>query len=154
MYQLKARQPLPKMFFDKTDVVIAVAGCARIAVMNGAKVISMDVYNNRPLVVMGYNTIDSNIRSKDNKYGKSLSETLDDVLVNRLYDTAPQMEIKRGSKGYDYQVEFATPPDKHYYNVQGVILPIRSLYAIVIKILLFFDLVNLCSIIRYRMTRK
>lgn len=154
MYQLKARQPLPKMFFDKTDVVIAVAGCARIAVMNGAKVISMDVYNNRPLGVMGYNTIDSNIRSKDNKYGKSLSETLDDVLVNRLYDTAPQMEIKRGSKGYDYQVEFATPPDKHYYNVQGVILPIRSLYAIVIKILLFFDLVNLCSIIRYRMTRK
>ena len=154
IYQLKARQPIPKMFFDKTDVVIAVAGCASIAWVNGAKVISMDVYNKTPLGVMGYNTKDSNIRSKDNKYSKSLSETLDDVLVNRLYDTAPQMEIKPSNKGYDYQVEFVTPPDKHYYNVQGVILPIRSLYAIIIKILLFFDLVNLCSVIRYRMTRK
>lgn len=154
MYQLKARQPLPKMFFDKTDVIIATAGCARIAAMTGARVISMDVYNNTPLGVMCYNTIDCNIRSKSNEYSKSLSETLDDVLVNKLYDKEPQMEIKRGDKGYDYQMEFATLSEKRYYNVQGVILPIRALYAIIIKILLFFDLVNLCSVIRYRMTRK
>ena len=154
MYQLSARQPIPKVFFDKTDVIIATAGCARIAAMTGARVISMDVYNNTPLGVMCYNTIDSNIRSKDNKYGKSLSETLDDVLVNKLYDKEPQMEIKRGDKGYDYQMEFATLSDKRYYNVQGVILPIRALYAIIIKILLFFNFVNLCSVIRYRMTKK
>lgn len=153
MYQLSARQPIPKMFFDKTDVVIAVAGCASIAVMSGAKVISMDIYNNTPLGVMGYNTKDASIRSKDNKYGKSLSETLDDVLVNKLYDKEPQIEIKKGDKGYDYQVEFTTHSDKHYYNVQGVILPIRLLYAVVIKILLFFNLVNLCSVIRYKMIK-
>lgn len=154
MYQLKARQPLPKMFFDKTDVIIAVAGCASIALVNGAKVISMDVYNNVPLGVMGYNTKDSNIRSKDNKYSKSLSETLDDVLVNRLYDTAPQMEIKPSNKGYDYQVEFATFPDKRYYDEKKYVLTKCPLSKYWERILLYLDMVSICSLIRYKNRRK
>lgn len=153
-YELCARQPIPKMFFDKTDVVIAVAGCARIAAMNGAKVISMDVSDNRPLGVMGYNTTDSNMRSDSNEYSKSLPETLDDVLINRLYDKAPTMDIKRGDKGYDYQLSFAVPSDGNYYDVKKICKRTRKIQYFILRILLFFNQLSFCSYMRYHINKK
>ena len=150
MYQLNARQPIPKMFFDKTDVVIATAGCANISARYGAKVISMDVYNKTPLGVLGYNTLDANIRSDGNKYKKTLSETLEDIFVNCLYKSKPQLENKRDSKGFEYQLRCASLSDRQYYDVHNLILPMKSLYTIITKILLSFNMVALCSAIRYR----
>lgn len=154
MYQLNARQPIPMMFFDKTDVVVAVSGCARIAARNGAKVISMDVYNNRPLGVLGYTTTDTNMRSGSNEYSKSLPETLDDVLVNRLYDTAPPMEIKRGSRRFDYQLGCVTSADRQYYDVKKICVRIRNIKDFILRILLFFNQVGFCSFMRYHFAHK
>ena len=81
-------------------------------------------------------------------------ETLDDVLVNRLYDTAPQMEIKPSNKGYDYQVEFATFPDKRYYDVKKYVLTKCPLSKYWERILLYLDMVSICSLIRYKNRRK
>lgn len=151
---IPAQQPIPKMFFDKSDVVVATAGCAYMSYLFGAKVISMDIYKNLPLGVLGYTTRDGNLRSADNHNNLSLSDTLENVLVKGMYKRQPSLTITPSDKGLDYHMTYVTPSDGKYYDVSHVVMPISKLYAIVIKVFLSLDMVGACSKIRYRLLKK
>lgn len=151
---IPSRQPIPKMFFDKCDVVVATAGCAYMAFLFGVRVISTDVYNNIPLGVLGYTTRDGNLRSADNHNNLSLSDTLENVLVKNMYKGMPSLTITPSDKGFDYHMTYVTPPDGNYYDVSHIVMPMRSLYTIPIKLFLFFNMVGACSKIRYRLLKK
>lgn len=150
LYVFESRQPIPSVFFEKTDVVIATAGCANICWRYGAKVISIDVYNGNPLGVLGYDTKDSNLRSKDNTYSLSLSDTLDNVLVMKKYDKEIPMDYPITTKGFDYQLKFAVPSDAKYYDVSLINKTVRSKHDVLIRSLLFFNQVGVCSSMRYQ----
>ena len=145
---ISSRRPIPKRFYDITDVVIATAGCAGASFRNGAKVISMDVFNNNPLGVLGYDTIDTNIRSNNNHYNLSLSETLENVLVKKKYEGNPIYTFPKG-RGFDYHLRFATLSDGKYYDVEKINIPRNGKISFLIKL----DLVGLCSEYRYFMHR-
>lgn len=149
LYVVASRQPIPSVFFEKTDVVIATAGCANIGWKYGAKVISIDVYSGNPLGVLGYDTKDSNLRSKDNTYSLSLSETMDNVLVTKKYEKETSMDYPITTKGFDYQLTFAVPSDAKYYDVSKIDNTVRSKHDVLIRSLLFFNQVGVCSSMRY-----
>lgn len=151
---ISGRQPIPKMFFDKSDVVVATAGCAYMSFLFGAKVISMDVYNSIPLGILGYTTRDGNLRSVDNHNKLSLSDTLENVLVKKMYKGRPSLTITPSCKGLDYHMTYVIPPDGKYYDVCHIGIPIRWLYAMLIKAFLSLNMVGLCSEIRYLLLRK
>ena len=151
---IPSQQPIPKSFFDKTDVVIGTAGCANLSFRYGAKVISMDINNMKPLGVLGFDTTDRNIRSENNHYDLSLSETLENLLTNKKYEGNSILEIPSSPKGHDYHLTFVTHPDGKYYDVSHIVMPMRTKYARIIKILLYFNLVRFCSEIRYRIIKN
>lgn len=142
---VSSRQPIPKLFFDMTDVVIATAGCANISFQYGAKVIAMDVNNKNPLGVIGYDTIDRNIRSYNNTYSLSLNETLKNVLLLKKYDGSPTLDFPKSSKGYDYQMKFATFSDGLYYNIDNIAISKKGMIPLMLRL----NLVSLCSALRY-----
>ena len=143
---IPSQQPIPKRFFDMTDVVIATAGCANISFRHGAKVIAMDVENNVPLGVLGYDTRDRNIRSENNPYCLSLFETLENVLVKKRCEGSPVLDFPKSNNGYDYQLKFATLSDGRYYDVDKVFTHQRR----VISFLLKLNLISFCSALRYK----
>ncbi|MBQ5474502.1 MAG: hypothetical protein IIT65_07315, partial [Lachnospiraceae bacterium] len=136
------------------DVVIGTAGCANLSFRYGAKVISMDINNMKPLGVLGFDTTDRNIRSENNHYDLSLSETLENLLTNKKYEGNSILEIPSSPKGHDYHLTFVTHPDGKYYDVSHIVMPMRTKYARIIKILLYFNLVRFCSEIRYRIIKN
>lgn len=117
--------PIPQLLFDLSDVVIATAGCARISFHAGAKTISMDVENNRPLGVLGYTTIDTAFGSQSNETRIGLFEHLSDVLIKKKYNGKPCMDIENEVEqhGYDYHISFAFKSDGIYFD--GV-MPYRA----------------------------
>ncbi len=151
---LASRQPIPKIFYNHCDVIIATAGCANMSFRYGAKVISMDVYNSVPLGVLGYDTRDRNLRSNNNHYNMSLEETLEKVLVNREYECHPKLEIPYSGKGLKYQVTFLAKADKNYYNVRNIEMTNRKAYSLATRVLLYFNMIDLCTKIRYKKAGK
>lgn len=149
IYVIESRQPIPSVFFEKTDVVIATAGCASIGWKYRAKVISMDVYDGNPLGVLGYDTKDRNLRSQDNSYCLSLSETLENVLVRNKYKNKAFVDYPITIKGFDYHLKFTVPADSKYYDVSMIDKTVRSKHDMLIRSLLFFNLVGVCSSMRY-----
>lgn len=144
LIMVPSRQPIPRRFFEIADVVIATAGCAIISYRHGAKVIAMDVYNNNPLGVLGYDTSDSNIRSVNNHYSLSLHKTLENVLLQKKYDGLPVLEIQKSNKGFDYQLSFSTVSDGQYFNVENAFIPHKGIVPFLLKC----NMVNICS--KYR----
>lgn len=151
---VSGRQPIPKIFFDKSDVVVATAGCAYMSFLYGAKVISIDVYNSNPLGVLGYDTMDVNLRSVDNHNKLSLCDTLENVLVKKMYKGKPTLMIELSDKGFDYHMTYATAADGKYYDVCHINMPISRLYAMLIKVFLSLNMVKTCSKLRYLFLKK
>ena len=150
LYIIPSQQPIPQIFYDLSDVIVATAGCANISFLYGAKVISIDVINHTPLGVMGYDTLDSNLRSPENTYNKSLSETLEAVLEKGKYKyTNPLIPSARKSVGYEEQITYARNSDCVYYDMRNVKTHV-SLKRLVMKLLLSIGLVHVCSVMRYR----
>ena len=109
---------VPKQIFTKSDVVIATAGCAYLAVENGGKVISMDISHHIPLGYYGFTTWDSNTRTSDNTNDLSLTEWLEKLVIEkRRFDAKPNPEPIHG---FDYHMRFITPPDGVYLDSSKV----------------------------------
>lgn len=73
--------PIPRSFFDKTDVVIATAGCASISYKQGAKTISMSVEEDKALGLLGYTTNALSYAAGFEVDGRELLELLEVSLI-------------------------------------------------------------------------
>ncbi len=114
----EAVEVIPLQMFTKSDVVIATAGCANIAARSGAKVLAMDVNRKKPLGLLRYTTLDSNTYSGKYVNDKSLSEWLHTLLIDRaVYQLLPETRERRS---FDYQMQYATPPDGVYLDTSKV----------------------------------
>lgn len=115
--------PIPKLFFDITDVIIASAGCASISYKYGARVITMSVEKDQALGILGYTT-EANM-SEDGFIvdNRSLSE-----LLSYCFKYASQINIHRlpclkinesNSKGYSYQLKYVND-DFNFYPTHSI----------------------------------
>lgn len=109
---------IPQIFFKKSHLVIATAGCASIAWQNKSKVISMDVQTHKPLGLLGYTTLDTNVDSKrfDNKF--SLSEWLEKILIEKI--SFRELSNIPRKQYFDSQIKYFTPSDGVYINSEDV----------------------------------
>ena len=129
---------IPKQIFTKSDVVIATAGCAKIALRNGGKVISMDVNRNVPLGLLRYTTLDSNTYSGKYINERSLSEWFQALLIDKIQ--FEPMKSTRKSHSFDYQMQFIDNCDYQYFDTTKVKEEITrhdDFYSFLIKIGLF-----------------
>lgn len=129
---------IPRQIFVKSDVVIATAGCANIASMNGGKVISMDVNRNVPLGLLRYTTLDSNTYSGKYFNDNSLSEWLQIILIDKILPE--RMEEKQESHSFDYQMQYIDKCDYQYVDstkVKERITRHDELCSVLIKMGLF-----------------
>ena len=114
----QAVQVIPLQVFTQSDVIIATAGCAIIASRNGGKVISMDVNNNAPLGLFRYTTWDTNTDSGLYENHLSLMEWLQTLLIDKKEFV--EMVDTRIPHYFDYQMQYATPPDGMYLDTANV----------------------------------
>ena len=103
---------IPKQVFDRSDVIIATAGCASLASWYMPNVIAMDVVNMRPLGLLRRTTNDSNTAS--NNAGWSISQWLESLLIKR--QTYPLLETQRSPHRFAYQMEFVDKCDYNYID--------------------------------------
>lgn len=149
--QLGSMNTIPKSFYEKSDVVIAAAGCASMSFRYGAVVISMDVANDTPLGVLGYTTLDRTYRSSDNKNNDSLSSILEEILIKQTYKEIIREQLKTSNKGYEYQLTFASYPPSPYYYAKDVQTEWDKygVKGIIMKTLLKMGFVSLKTFIRH-----
>lgn len=142
---IESQNPIPKVLFRKSDIVIATAGCARIAFCEGVKTISMDVETNRPLGIMGYTT--NQISYSSEQYPDStlsLSELLEEVLIKQTYNQPYFLKEMVRDKGYDYHMSFIDNRKEYYHNV----LNIASCKTMKYQIMRIFTKLGLVSLVR------
>ena len=140
--------PVPSLFYKISNVVIATAGCASMSFKYGAKVISMDTSECKPLGVMGFTTLDRTYRTVGNNNNKDLSVLLEELLIKDLYKGEPPMRLPAPQKSYDYQNSFATMPPSQYYNTTSVGAP-KTLRDYRDWVMLRMGLVKLRTLLRY-----
>lgn len=109
--------PLPLSFFKKCNVVFATAGCARIAFEQGAKVVAMNVKTHLPLGVLGYTTLNTTYGGGTQKEVFSIEYWLEQLLEKNAFSELQPMEFNYSQRAYDYQIQYATFPDGHYFDV-------------------------------------
>lgn len=129
---------IPRQIFIKSDVVIATAGCANIASMNGGKVISMDVNRNVPLGLLRYTTLDSNTYSGKYINDNSLSEWLQIILIDKILPE--RMKETQESHSFDYHMKYIDKCDYQYVDstkVNEIITRHDVLCSFLIKMGLF-----------------
>lgn len=146
---IKSQQPVPKIFFDLSDVIIATSGCASMSFRHGAKVISMEVETNMPLGVMGYDTTDRAYRSSNNSFHETLADLLDKFYTNERYKGELLLDFPTSKYGYDYQLTCSEPNDMCYFDISSV-KPSRTISTFVTDLLLRLGLVGFRTQIRYR----
>lgn len=121
---VEAQPIIPNSFFEKTDIIIATAGCASIAYRHGATVISMDVESETPLGILGYTTnnttyADAGLLKDD----RDIVELLDYIYSNKeQFTTANHISSKHHfniNKIYDNHISYITN-NKSYYNVLSI----------------------------------
>lgn len=148
--QLGSVSPIPKSFYDKSDVIIAAAGCASMSYNYGAVVISMDVSNNVPLGILGYTTLERTYRSNSNNNEESLSQILDNILIKRKYDGITPQPLLINKNKYDIQVQYAELPLHQYYDVKDIGMEGKvDFKSYVEKLMLKSGLVGLRTLIRH-----
>lgn len=138
VYFHPAVEIVPLQFITKSDIIVATAGCAKIASRNGGKVISMDVDNCVPLGLLGYTTTDSNVNSGKYENNRSLSEWLQVVLIDKV--VFDKIADPAKPHQFDYQMNFATFPDGHYFDttrIRGKVTRNDNLWILLSKIGLF-----------------
>ena len=135
LYFIKSYFPIPKKIFKISDVVIATAGCARIAFGEEATTVSMNVETNVPLGILGYTT--NNISYSSDQYPDSkleLSEILSDILIEQKYkNEEPSIKLEERKNGYNYQMSFINNSREFYPSVlkiKGVLDLKRSIVRI------------------------
>lgn len=81
--QLGFMNPIPMSFFNHIDVVIAGAGCARIAAEQGVYTIVADAHTCMASGVLGYTTEETLFSKTSSLYYEDI---LDDILITHQYD--------------------------------------------------------------------
>lgn len=129
---------VPRQIFEKSDVVIATAGCALLSASNGCKTISMDVNKNVPLGLLYYTTLDSNTDSGQFENSKSLRQWLDSLLVNKV--VIEKITNTYVLHDYKYQMKFISHVDCNYIDSSKLMEPMTrhdSFFSYIVKVGLF-----------------
>lgn len=150
IFTIGSKSPIPESFFKKVDIVIATAGCASLTYRYGYKVISMDVVNKRPLGVVGFTTKDYSFCSKPINDAPSLSELLEQVIIDNHFVGDFPIQIPYGLHGFDYQMNFVTDQNDYYIETSSISGQI-SKHDYILKPLIRIGFVNTMSFVRYRM---
>lgn len=129
---------IPLQIFNKSDVVIATAGCASMASRYMPNVIAMDVNTQKPLGLLRRTTLDSNVSSGKYKNDKSVSQWLESLLING--DSYPLLDTRKITHGFNYQMHFVDNCDYQYIDstkVKETITQYDWFYGFLVKIGLF-----------------
>lgn len=125
--------PIPKLLYEKIDVMIAGSGSARHSVYQGKPVIVPDCFSSKSMGIYGYQTVQS-LYEEDTAAQKSISDSLEEALVNQVhlkmsFIAPPQMtpelcaidnlkQIRKSSKDIDYFPIFGNDLGEHkWYNI-------------------------------------
>lgn len=129
---------IPKQIFEKSNVVIGSAGCARIASMYMPYVIAMDVKTCEPLGLLRRTTLDSNAASGKYRNDKSVGKWLESILIAR--ESYPLLDIQCIPHRFDYQMQLVEKCDYQYFDTTKVKEKLTrhdSFYAFIVKMGLF-----------------
>lgn len=80
--------PIPKLLYEKIDVMIAGSGSARHSVYQGKPVIVPDCYSSKSMGIYGYQTVQS-LYEEDTTSQVSISNSLEDALVKQIHLSMP-----------------------------------------------------------------
>lgn len=96
--------PLPTSLFRICDVFISTAGCARISLNMGVPTITLDVFDSKPIGVLGYTTMNTVYRENEEKH--ELDELLEDILIRKKYEGVPPKKIiHNNDEQYEKQLQ-------------------------------------------------
>lgn len=130
------KRPIPRCVFDKSDVVIAASGCARISFEAGYKTISMNVENNQPLGLLGFTTTQNAYQEHPKDTNVSLDIILRDVLVEKKYNGKPKLELPRAKKGLEWQYALINNDRQYWPDINKISLDTSSVMRVLEKIIL------------------
>lgn len=129
---------IPRQMLERSDVVIGTAGCATIASWYMPNVITMDVRTLEPLGLLRRTTLDSNVSSGKYKNDKSISQWLEDIMIQG--NTYPLLEHQNTPRRFEYQMQLIEQCDYQYVDSTKVnerMTRHDGLYAFLIRIGLF-----------------
>lgn len=109
---------IPRQMLEKSDVVIGTAGCASIASWYMPSVITMDVRTSEPLGLLRRTTLDSNVSSGKYKNDKSISQWLEDIMIQG--NTYPLLEHQNTPRRFEYQMQIIDKCDYQYIDTTRV----------------------------------
>ena len=115
--QLGFLVPIPRSLFSILDVVIAGAGCARLAACEGVPVIVADAGTSLASGVLGY-TVNTTLFSDSNP--RSFCDVLEDVLINDSLSGLEICPFQRPDISIEYEKHFSfiseSSPEKQYFD--------------------------------------
>ena len=129
---------VPKQIFEKSDVIIATAGCASLAAEYMPNVIAMDIKTLEPLGLLKRTTLDTNASSGQFHNNKSVVQWLESLLVEK--EVYPLLKTQRISHGFNYQMQLVEKCDYQYIDTTKVkegMTQHDGLYEFLVKIGLF-----------------
>lgn len=96
--------PLPTSLFKLCDVFISTAGCAAISLNMGVPTITLDVFDSKPIGILGYTTMNAVYRENEEKH--ELDELLEDILIRKKYEGVPPKKIiHNNDEQYEKQLQ-------------------------------------------------
>ncbi|MBR6264084.1 MAG: hypothetical protein IKR05_12830 [Prevotella sp.] len=127
--------PIPKMLYEKVDVVIANSGCARHSCEEGAIVIVADPETKQSLGILGYETTNSVFRGEDSVVG-TFSDALKRVLIDKAYlsmenNYPPRIGIEKCIQQH-FELFSQSERNKEYFN-EGEMLKGSIDYRLIMK---------------------
>lgn len=129
---------VPKQVFEKSDVIIATAGCGSLASLYMPNVIVMDVNTFEPLGLLKRTTLDSNVSSGRFKNEKTITQWLESLLIKG--ESYSLLEKQKVHHKFDYQMQFVDDYDYQYIDstkVKEGMTRHDKLYEFLVKIGLF-----------------
>ena len=125
--RLGVLNPIPRSLYSKVDVVIAMAGCARLSAYEHVPTLSVDVNTSKIIGILGYSTMNT-VYHDENDVLKDYVEALEDVLVDQSWKKLP-FRLKGASycdnslyeKHFRFIAESVQTPE--YFDVMSLSLP-------------------------------
>lgn len=138
---------IPKQLFDKLDVVVAGAGCARTATLQGVPTIVADAKTYQATGICGYTTADCIYGAAECSY----IELLEDVLIYKTYlhGERPTLQFVEQERAYQNFFDFANKSSlqQEYYSFDTC--NEKNLDNHIKGIKYFLNYLNICEKDRY-----
>ena len=121
--------PVPLSFFQNIDIGVATSGSASLFWKQDVVTISMDVYDNYPIGVLGYTTKNTMIREKEQKY--DLDVLIEKILFQNYLKNHHYSAPNNNSTEFWFNQHFTfieqSESQKEYYDVSGIkIMSVRD----------------------------